>query len=154
MNAAEVQANRVHLGTVQVDPVRIQESGLLKDDIVLDFPAETGDFNTVLLRRGVRKVKALSAAWATYASEQGDEPVKPLMVLQVPNKPAPTEVASAIDVIRDEWPELESDAIAHVFGEHTAHTFGAHSVPYVSPERVQDASYVRVLLAKDAISTG
>lgn len=154
MNAAEVQSNRVHLGTVQVDPVRIQESGLLKDDIVLDFPAETGDFNTVLLRRGVRKIRALSDAWASYADEQGDEPIKPLMVLQVPNKPSPAEVASAIDVIRDEWPELESDAIAHVFGEHTAQTFGPHSVPYVSPERVQDASYVRVLLAKDAISTG
>ena len=154
MAEAEVQSNRVHLGTVQVDPVRIQESGLLKDDIVLDFPAETGDFNTVLLRRGVRKVKALSAAWAAYAAEQGDEPIKPLMVLQVPNKPAADEVASAIDVIRDEWPELESDGIAHVFGDHTAQTFGMHSVPYISPERVQDASYIRVLLAKDAISTG
>ncbi|QZY52268.1 DEAD/DEAH box helicase [Leucobacter tenebrionis] len=154
MTEAEVQSNRVHLGTVQVDPVRIQESGLLKDDIVLDFPAETGDFNTVLLRRGVRKVKALSDAWATYAAEQGTEPIKPLMVLQVPNKPAADEVASAIDVIRDEWPELESDAIAHVFGDHTAQTFGMHSVPYISPERVQDASYIRVLLAKDAISTG
>ncbi len=154
MTEAEVQSNRVHLGTVQVDPVRIQESGLLKDDIVLDFPAETGDFNTVLLRRGVRKVKALSDAWAAYAAEQGAEPIKPLMVLQVPNKPASDEVASAIDVIRDEWPELESDAIAHVFGDHTAQTFGIHSVPYISPERVQDASYIRVLLAKDAISTG
>jgi type III restriction enzyme len=154
MSAAEVQSNRVHLGTVQVDPVRIQESGLLKDDIILDFPAETGDFNTVLLRRGVRKVKALSAAWAAYAAEQGDEAIKPLMVLQVPNKPASDEVASAIDVIRDEWPELESDALAHVFGDHTPQSFGAHSVPYVSPERVQDATYVRVLLAKDAISTG
>lgn len=154
MTAAEVQSNRVHLGTVQVDPVRIQESGLLKDDIVLDFPAETGDFNTVLLRRGVRKVKALSAAWAAYATEQGDEAIKPLMVLQVPNKPGADEVASAIDVIRDEWPELESDAVAHVFGDHTPQSFGAHSVPYISPERVQDASYVRVLLAKDAISTG
>lgn len=154
MTEAEVQSNRVHLGTVQVDPVRIQESGLLKDDIVLDFPAETGDFNTVLLRRGVRKVKALSDAWAGYAAEQGTEPIKPLMVLQVPNKPAADEVASAIDVIRDEWPELEVDALAHVFGEHTAQTFGMHSVPYISPERVQDASYIRVLLAKDAISTG
>lgn len=154
MTEAEVQSNRVHLGTVQVDPVRIQESGLLKDDIVLDFPAETGDFNTVLLRRGVRKVKALSDAWAAYAAEQGADPIKPLMVLQVPNKPAADEVASAIDVIRDEWRELESDAIAHVFGDHTAQTFGMHSVPYISPERVQDASYVRVLLAKDAISTG
>ncbi|WP_073708027.1 DEAD/DEAH box helicase [Glutamicibacter sp. 0426] len=154
MSAAEVQSNRVHLATVQVDPVRIQESGLLKDDIVLDFPAETGDFNTVLLRRGIRKVKALSHAWAMYSAGQGEEPVKPLMVLQVPNKPSPTEVASAIDVIRDEWPELESDAIAHVFGDHSAQTFGPHSVPYISPERVQDATYVRVLLAKDAISTG
>lgn len=154
MAEAEVQSNRVHLGTVQVDPIRIQESGLLKDDIVLDFPAETGDFNTVLLRRGVRKVKALSDAWAAYAAEQGADPIKPLMVLQVPNKPAADEVASAIDVIRDEWAELESDAIAHVFGDHTAQTFGMHSVPYISPERVQDASYVRVLLAKDAISTG
>ncbi|MEW2011151.1 DEAD/DEAH box helicase family protein [Microbacterium sp. NPDC078814] len=154
MSEAEVQSNRVHLATVQVDPVRIQESGLLKDDIVLDFPAETGDFNTVLLRRGVRKVKGISAAWTAYANDQNEEPVRPLMVLQVPNKPSPTEVASAIDVIRDEWPELEADAIAHVFGEHTAQTFGSHSVPYISPERVQDASYVRVLLAKDAISTG
>lgn len=155
MSAAQVQDNRVHLRTITVDPVRIQESGLLKDDIVLDFPAETGDFSTVLLRRGVRKVKELSAAWAEYAAAQNEQdPIKPLLVLQVPNKPSPSEVASAIDVIRKEWPEIDSDAIAHVFGDHTAQTFGAHSVPYVSPERVQDATYIRVLLAKDAISTG
>lgn len=155
MHAAEVQSSRVHLGTVQVDPIRIQESGLLKDDIVLDFPAETGDFNTVLLRRGVRKVKDLSAAWSEYAFEQGEsEPIKPLLVLQVPNKPAPVDVAAAIDLIRDEWPELHADSFAHVFGEHSSQTFGIHSVPYISPERVQDATYVRILLAKDAISTG
>ncbi|WP_400160570.1 DEAD/DEAH box helicase [Arthrobacter sp. BPSS-3] len=155
MSAAEVQDNRVHLRTVTVDPVRIQESGLLKDDIVLDFPAETGDFNTVLLRRGVRKVKELSSAWAAYATAQNDhDPIAPLLVLQVPNKPSPAELASAIDVIRNEWPEIGSDAFAHVFGDHTAQTFGAHSVPYISPERVQDATYIRVLLAKDAISTG
>ena len=155
MSAAEVQDNRVHLRTITVDPVRIQESGLLKDDIVLDFPAETGDFNTVLLRRGVRKVKEMSAAWAAYAAAQNDhDPIAPLLVLQVPNKPSPTEMASAIDVIRHEWPEIGSEAFAHVFGEHTAQTFGAHNVPYISPERVQDAAYIRVILAKDAISTG
>ncbi|TNB69739.1 type III restriction endonuclease subunit R [Arthrobacter sp. BB-1] len=155
MTAAEVQDNRVHVRTITVDPVRIQESGLLKDDIVLDFPAETGDFNTVLLRRGVRKVKEMSAAWAAYAAAQNDhDPIAPLLVLQVPNKPSPMEVASAIDVIRNEWPEIGSEAFAHVFGEHSPQTFGAHSVPYISPERVQDATYIRVLLAKDAISTG
>jgi type III restriction enzyme len=155
MQAAEVQASRVHLGTITVDPVRIQESGLLKDDIVLDFPAETGDFSTVLLRRGVRKVKAMSDAWSAYAGTQGDlESVKPLLVLQVPNKPSPADVSAALDVIRDEWPELQDDSFAHVFGDHSAQAFGPHSVPYISPERVQDATHVRVLLAKDAISTG
>ncbi|MGI8619579.1 MAG: hypothetical protein ACR2L6_10920 [Gemmatimonadaceae bacterium] len=41
-----------------------------------------------------------------------------------------------------------------MFGEHTTQTFGRHAVQYISPERVQDATWVRVLLAKDAISTG
>lgn len=155
MNEAKVQESRVHLRTVTVDPLRIQESGLLKDDIVLDFPAETGDFSTVLLRRGVRKVKAMSNAWAEYAAAQNEsEPVNPLLVLQVPNKPSPTEMTEAINTIRKEWPELGPDAVAHVFGDHKAQTFGPHSVPYISPERVQDANYIRVLLAKDAISTG
>jgi len=44
--------------------------------------------------------------------------------------------------------------VAHVFGEHTTQIFGQFSVPYISPERVQDATWVRVLIAKDAISTG
>lgn len=155
MAAAQVKENRVHLSTIEVDTVRIQESGLLKDDIVLDFPAESGDFNTVLLRRGVRKVKAMSAAWSEYAAAQNElDPVNPLLVLQVPNKPSPTEMAAAIDAIYEEWSELGHEAIAHVFGEHKAQAFGPYSVPYISPERVQDASYIRVLLAKDAISTG
>ncbi|TLP71106.1 DEAD/DEAH box helicase [Nesterenkonia sphaerica] len=155
MAEAQVQDSRVHLRTIDVDSIRIQESGLLKDDIVLDFPAETGDFNTVLLRRGVRKIKAMSVAWADYAADQNEpEPVNPLLVLQVPNKPAPTELAAALDAIYDEWPKLGRDAIAHVFGDHKTQIFGPYNIPYISPERVQDASYIRVLLAKDAISTG
>jgi type III restriction enzyme len=156
MRAADVADSRVHLGTIAVDPVRIQESGLLKDDIVLDFPAETGDFSTVLLRRGTRKIVASSAAWAEYSTHQknDNESVVPLMVLQVPNKPGREEMKQALDVIFDEWPDLHGDAIANVFGEHTNEQYGPYTIPYIPPERVQDASHIRVLLAKDAISTG
>ncbi len=41
-----------------------------------------------------------------------------------------------------------------MFGDHTTQRFGNYSVPHISPERVQDETQVRVLLAKDAISTG
>ena len=42
----------------------------------------------------------------------------------------------------------------NVFGEHKTESFGRFSVPYIAPERVQETDQVRVLLAKDAISTG
>jgi type III restriction enzyme len=143
------------LPNVVVDSAKVQESGLLKDTIILDIPAEVGQFDTVLVRRATDKIKESNAAWAEYAAQQGAaEEVKPLMVLQVPNTPDPNDIGRALDTIYQHWPELVHEGIAHVFGEHTTQTFGRHSVPYISPERVQDSIWVRVLIAKDAISTG
>lgn len=76
------------------------------------------------------------------------------MVLQVPNTPSPDDIGQALATVVDTWPELPPDAIAHVFGDHTPQSFGSFPVPYIAPERVQDATWVRVLIAKDAISTG
>lgn len=162
MQDASEAASRRALDKVTVDPVRVQESGLLKDTIVLDIPAERGMFDTVLLTRATRKIKDSTAAWAEYAATQADgtgegsaaEPVVPLMVLQVPNTPNPDEVARALDTVFAEWPALPGDAIAHVLGEHTTQKYGPFSVRYISPERVQEDTTVRVLIAKDGISTG
>ena len=151
---AEAQGRDL-LRNVVVDSAKVQESGLLKDTIILDIPDEVGQFDTVLVRRATGKIKESSEAWAEYSSQQNSkEIVKPLMVLQVPNTPDPNEIGRALDTIFQQWPELTSEAIAHVFGEHSTHTFGRHTVPYISPERVQDSHWVRVLIAKDAISTG
>lgn len=146
---------RATLPNVVVDSSKVQESGLLKDTIILDVPNEVGQFDTVLVRRGTDKLKMNSVAWEVYAKQQNDaDTVQPLMVLQVPNAPDHNEIGRLLDAIYERWPELSNDAIAQVFGEHTMQTFGRHSVPYISPERVQEATWVRVLIAKDAISTG
>ena len=42
----------------------------------------------------------------------------------------------------------------HVFGDHTTQKFGTWEVDWIEPQRVQDRTEVRVLVAKDAISTG
>ncbi len=146
---------RSTLPNVVVDSSKVQESGLLKDTINLDVPDETGDFTTVLLRRGTRSLEEISKAWGTYAKEQGDPvTVLPLMVLQVPNSPDTNEIGTWLKTIFDTWPELPTDSIANVFGEHKTESFGGYSAPYISPERVQESEWVRVLIAKDAISTG
>jgi type III restriction enzyme len=154
--AMEGAEKRITLPDVTVDSAKVQESGLIKDTILIDIPDETsGDFDTVLVRRGTAKLKAITEAWANYADQQEDDiSVTPLMVLQVPNTPDPNEVGRALDTIYQNWPELPSGSVAHVFGDHTTQRFGNRDVPYIKPETVQDSTWVRILLAKDAISTG
>ena len=148
--------NRTSYPPVVVDPARVQESGLLKDDIRLDFPVETGRFDTVLLARATRRAKRATELWRAYAQREGSaaEEVLPLMVVQVPNRPSCQLLLSACTTIRETWPELGPDAIAHVFGDHATIKLGGFTVPHVGPETVQDRTHIRVLFAKDAISTG
>ncbi len=139
---------------VVVSPTRVQESGLLKDDIRLDFPTESGQFDTVLLARGTRMAKQATLLWRDYAQREHAEPVVPLLVVQVPNKPTDALLVRALNTIREAWPELEDDAMAHVFGDHAPIKLAAVTVPHIAPETVQDRTHIRVLFAKDAISTG
>jgi hypothetical protein len=153
--AIEGAIKRTKLPDVVVDSAKVQESGLIKDTILLDIPDEVGDFDTVLVRRAADKLKTSADAWAEYAKQQNDSRVVvPLMVLQVPNTPDPDEIGRALGTIYERYPELPPGSVAHVFGEHTTHRFGNRDVPYIEPQRVQESTWVRVLVAKDAISTG
>jgi type III restriction enzyme len=153
--AMEGAQQRTTLPDVVVDSAKVQESGLIKDTIILDIPDDVGDFDTVLVRRATDKLKASTDAWAEYAKQQEDaQLVIPLMVLQVPNTPDPNEIGRALDTIYQQWPDLPNGSVAHVLGEHTTQQYGNRNVPYISPERVQESTWVRVLIAKDAISTG
>jgi type III restriction enzyme len=146
---------RTLLPNVEVDNARVQESGLLKDTIILDLPAEKGDFTTVLAREAAKSTRDISDVWAAYSEKENiADPVVPLLVVQVPNTPTKTEIVALLDAIHSAWPELPEDSIANVFGEHANETYGKWQVPYIAPQDVQDAAHVRVLLAKDAVSTG
>jgi type III restriction enzyme len=148
--------DRTALSSVTVDSDLVQASGLLKDDIVLSIPSESGVFDTVLLKLAVRKVKASSDAWSAYAQSQqgGPDPVVPLLVVQVPDKADNALLTRAVDAVFEEWQQLPIDAFANVFGEHRDLEVSGVTIPYLSPERVQDDGHVRVLFAKSAISTG
>jgi type III restriction enzyme len=157
-NAAMREANaegRLAYPPVNIDPARVQESGLLKDTIVLDFPSEKGNFETAMLAVAVKQAVEADRLWRAYdAEEQHPEPVRPLLVVQVPNTPSDAQLRRYLDVIFSAWPDLSHDAAAHVFGEHNDLTVGGYEIPYIQPQDVQDAGHVRVLLAKDAVSTG
>lgn len=154
-NAMKDAKGRTALPSIEVDSALVQASGLLKDDIVLSIPIEEGVFDTVLLRRAVEKVRASTAAWAAYAAEQEEaDPVVPLLVVQVGDKPTQEALVQTLDTVYEAWPDLSHNAVANVFGEHQDLLISQQLVPHIEPQRVQDAKHIRVLLAKSAISTG
>ena len=139
---------------VEVDIEKVRASGLVKDEIGIDEPDEAGTFSTTLLREAVKATREYERRWAAYSADQDEAEVLPVLVVQVPDKASDTKLSELIEVIESEWPRLGSNAIAHVFGEHERRHLGNRAVDWMPPESIQNDTDVRIVLAKQAISTG
>lgn len=139
---------------VEVDVDKVRASGLVKDEIGIDEPDETGTFSTTLLREAVKATREYERRWAAYSADQDEAEVLPVLVVQVPDKASDAKLSELIEVIESEWPGLGPNAIAHVFGEHERRHLGSRAVDWIPPESVQNDTDIRIVLAKQAISTG
>lgn len=151
---------------VLIDPKSVQDSGLLKNALTLDIPDENGDFSTTMVRDATLDFVEVCEQWSKYCGEQGIDPVLPLLVAQIPNKAAgekDTEkgrneedqvIHLVLETIRKHWPDMPVDCVAHVLGDRATIEVGAYEIPKVAPQDVEHDHRIRVLLAKDAVSTG
>ena len=139
---------------VGVDIDKVRASGLVKDEIGIDEPDETGTFSTTLLREAVKATREYERRWAAYSADQDEADVLPVLVVQVPDKASDAKLSDLIEVIESEWPGLDPNAIAHVFGEHERRHLGSRAIDWIPPESIQNDTDVRIVLAKQAISTG
>ena len=146
--------DRISRPNVVVDIERVRASGLVKDEIGLDQPDEKGTFSTTLLREAVKAARMYEERWAAYSAAEDEPQVLPVLVVQVPDKATQAKLTEVVSTIEEEWPELGPQAVAHVFGEHQALKLDSREVAWVYPESIQTDTDVRVVLAKEAISTG
>jgi len=147
-------SGRTQRPDVVVDIERVRASGLVKDEIGLDQPDERGTFSTTLLREAVKTTLMFEERWTRYSEAEGEPQVLPVFVVQVPDKATDAKLTEIVGTIEEEWPDLGANAIAHVLGEHQTLTLGSRTVEWVYPESIQTDTDVRVVLAKEAISTG
>jgi len=145
---------RAGLPHVAVDIDRVRASGLVKDEIGLDQPDEDGTFSTTLLREAVQATRAFERRWAEYSESQREPLVLPVLVIQVPDKADAAKLTEITQVVEHEWTDLGPEAIAHVFGEHEPVVLGSRTIEWIAPELIQTETAVRVVFAKEAISTG
>ncbi len=139
---------------VVVDIEKVRASGLVKDEIGLEQPDEKGTFSTTLLRDAVRTAQSYEERWAAYSAAEGEPAVLPVLVVQVPDKANDAKLGEIVSTVESEWPGLGPRAVAHVFGDHEPIVLGARTVPWVPAESIQGDTEIRVVLAKEAISTG
>jgi len=155
MKAASARGDRTVLTPVSVEPRRVQESGLLKDIVLLDIPNEPGDFSEILVGEAAKSLDEMTKRWARYSRAQKlPQPVVPLLVLQIPNNQENDEVGRWLDVIERTVPGITGRSVRHVLSDRVTETFGRWDVEAIEPQRVQQSTEVTVLVAKEAISTG
>lgn len=147
-------SDRTTLPAVAVDLAKVRASGLVKDQILLDEPAEKGTFGSTLLREAIESVLDYENRWAEYAEAEHEPVVLPILVVQVPDKASDAKLAELVAVIDSQWPGLGPDAVVNVFGEHKDLDVGDRRIGWVNPESIHDEVEIRVVLAKEAISTG
>ena len=102
----------------------------------------------------MKATRSYEERWAAYSMAQGEPEVLPVLVVQVPDKASDAKLGELVSTIEEEWPGLGPHAIAHVLGEHQTLTLGSRTVEWVYPESIQTDTDVRVVFAKEAISTG
>lgn len=145
------------LREVEVEVADVRESGLLKDTISIQFRGEAQTMTSTLVAAAVEDIVKMSAAWRTYTDAEGEPDVRPIIVVQIPDEKTmdTDEVGAVIDICREDWPELAGDgAVRHSLGDHNTVKMGSHAVPYIAPQDIQDNQRVRMVIAKEALTTG
>lgn len=148
--------NRDMKAPVNVPISEVRDSGLIKDTIELRTPKRAADTKHQDLTQACVKLAQASKNWKDYCTEHHIAPaVIPLMVVQVEDKASEATLESLCSQIHKTLPWLDiSDCFANVFGEHDDITTPAGKIPYCPPEHVAERTEIRVLFAKDAVSTG
>jgi type III restriction enzyme len=137
--------------TVSIDQVK--ESGLLKDVLSIRARGEDQAMQDTIIRESVKAFKEIDANWLAYTENEGEPPVRPAMVIQIAPE-GEDDVADILDVFKEEWDLLQGKALAHSLQSHVTEEFGSHVVDYVAPQDIHDHPTVRVVLFKEALTTG
>lgn len=139
---------------VGVDVDEVRKSGLIKDLVDISFPTETQPSDATLVAKAVEELLEFDEQWASYTEPRDIPPVRPALVVQVRAGATDNDLRAVLDTVHAAWDGLEDNAIGHSFQEHARLDLGKRSVRYIAPQDIQDDPQLRVVLFKEALTTG
>jgi len=151
---AVARAGQRTLEPIGVDPEAVRESGLIKDKIRISHPTEHQPSDVTLLHLAVDDLRGYDDLWRRYANQQDEPAVAPALVVQVKAGASQADLSMILETLSGTWNLLDGKAIGHSFQDHTTLVLGDRTVRYIAPQDIQDDPLLRVVLFKEALTTG
>lgn len=152
MAAAAVPARSQH--PVVVPPDEVKASGLIKDKVLIKHPTEKQPSDSTLTRLAVSDLTAMSDAWNDHSAAEGEPAVRPALVIQVRPSVSDADLAAILDTLADADGTLSGRALGHSFQDHSTLAIGSRTVRYIAPQDIHDDTELKVVLFKEALTTG
>jgi type III restriction enzyme len=142
----------------KVDVRDVQDEGLLKPRVRVEFAEENQKAHHTLLESGTEDLHR-SQVWWKEAEDAGFQHVLPALVVQVENSISKAELGERMKTISDKWSELTGAALpehafAHAFGDDGTIKTGGMTLKKVAAEQIEADTWIRVVFFKEALTTG
>lgn len=148
------------LNKVVVSPAEVRESGLLKDRIEIHYPEESViNKNIAVLHAATDEWIDKCKHWYDYTEKQHYANVNPIFLIQVEagtgGRNSDTDLEECIrEVEKRVGRPFQPGEVVHSFGEKGTLNFNGLDVPYCQPSAINDDRNIKVVLFKEALSTG
>lgn len=145
-----------------VEPALVRQSGLLKEFVDFYHPDEEQPSDVTMLREAIETWKTYDSQWSEYDYSDGEQPVRPVLLVQVKDAIAKSKALSSTDLemvvstLVKYVPHDQDDThwLAHAFQDDVPHVISGTTVPYVAPSEISSDEQVRVVLFKTSLNTG
>lgn len=145
----------------EIEASRVVDSGLLKDEIVIEYPAPNQQERVMsMLQFATKEWLHKCEHWKQHHERNGDKHVKPIFTIQVENKGlgqySDTDLDECLRVIETELgKKLTYGEVVHSFGDpQTDIEINNLRVPYMEPSRIEESEEVKIVFFKESLSTG
>jgi type III restriction enzyme len=139
---------------IKVEPEDVRASGLLKDTLDIRHPEDSQPSDATLTRLATENIKDMTLRWKSYSETENEPLVQPVLVIQVRDGESEAGYREILSTIKETWPELTDRAIGHSLESHSTLEVDHWSIRYVAPENIQDDTEIKVVLFKQALTTG
>ncbi|MFC1481609.1 DEAD/DEAH box helicase [Candidatus Neomarinimicrobiota bacterium] len=137
----------------------VRNSGLLKDRILIHYPEMHTDVEMTLIGKAASHLKEIETHWREYCSEEKEEIVHPIIVVQVEDgtdgKLTRSDLPRTIKAIEVSLGrKLSNHEIVHTFTDRVDLEIAGHKIKHIESSRIEDDTRIRVVLFKMSLSTG